>query len=88
MIVALIVALTTGLAAGAISDELLRGRDPRSNAVIVAGVVGGLAGFLAHRAMGSDGLLLGTLAALVGSLIVAFIVRVRMSAAIGRLRVG
>jgi hypothetical protein len=41
-----IVALVVGVIIGLGSDELLRGRDPRSRYVIVAGALGGIAGLI------------------------------------------
>ena len=85
MIVVLIVALIIGAIFGAVSDELLRGGDPRSTRVIVAGIAGAIVGLVARRASGGDGVLIEALTALVGALALAFVMRVRVSAVIARL---
>ena len=77
-----IVALVVGIGVGLVADELIRGRDRRSRYVIVAGVISGLGGLIAGRASGSHGLPLEALTALVGAVLVAFVTRVRISAAI------
>jgi uncharacterized membrane protein YeaQ/YmgE (transglycosylase-associated protein family) len=84
MILSLISALSVGVIGGVGADELLRGRDPRSSRVIVAGVVGAIAGLIVHRASGGGGTLLSVLAALLGACLTAFATRVRVSAAIAR----
>jgi uncharacterized membrane protein YeaQ/YmgE (transglycosylase-associated protein family) len=85
MIYAAMLMVAVGLLAGIISDELLRGRDPRAGRVVVAGLVGAIVGLNLRRASGNDGLVIGTLSALVGALVLAFIVRARLSAATARL---
>ena len=85
MIIALAVVVLIGVLAGAGADELLRGRDPRSARVIVAGLVGAIVGLVVRRETGSDGVLIGALSGLFGALLVAFIVRIRLSTAIARL---
>lgn len=55
MIVLVIAALAVGLVAGAGADALLRGCDPRSVAVVIAGAVGAAAGLFVRRAVGPDG---------------------------------
>ncbi len=84
--IALIVAAVVGLIGGAGADEALRGRDPRSWLVVVAGIVGAIMGLIARRAFGDDGLLIGGLTALFGALLLACGTRVRRSAAIARIR--
>jgi uncharacterized membrane protein YeaQ/YmgE (transglycosylase-associated protein family) len=84
MIIAFAFVAVIGLATGAVSDELLRGRDPRSRGVILAGLAGAVAGLVVRRGSGSDGLLIGTLSAFVGALILAFIMRVRLSATVSQ----
>jgi hypothetical protein len=60
------------------------GRDPRSRLVVAAGVAGAIAGLVVRRGFGDEGLLIGSLTALVGALLFAFGTRVRLSAAIAR----
>ena len=84
MIIALIVATVVGLLVGVGEDALLRGRDPRSWFVVAAGVVGAIAGLVARRAFGDAGLLIGSLTALFGALLLAFGTRVRRSTGIAR----
>ena len=84
MILALVIMVVVGLLTGIISDEILRGRDPRASRVVVAGLVGSVAGLALRRVAGSDGLVIGMLSAWVGALLLAFIVRVRLSAAVAR----
>jgi uncharacterized membrane protein YeaQ/YmgE (transglycosylase-associated protein family) len=84
MILTLVFALVAGVIGGAGTDELLRGRDPRSSLVIVAGLVGAAVGLIVRHAIGEDGVLVGTLTALVGGVLLAFVVRVRLSVAIAR----
>lgn len=82
MIVLVIAALAVGLVAGAGADALLRGRDPRSVAVVIAGAVGAAAGLFVRRAVGPDGeVLLPLLVALFAGMLAAFVVRVRISTA-------
>lgn len=83
--IAVAVMMVVGLVTGAVSDELLRGRDPRAMGVVGAGLVGAIAGLVLRRVSGTDGLLIGALSALVGALVVAFVVRIRLSGAIARL---
>lgn len=85
MMIALAFMLAVGLVTGAVSDELLRGHDPRATGVVVAGFVGAMAGLVLRRVNGNDGLLIGALSALVGALVLAFVVRIRLSAAAARL---
>lgn len=81
MFVLLIAALAVGIVAGAGADALLRGRDARSTAVLVAGVVGAIVGLFVRRVVGVQGeVLLPLLVALVGGILAAFVVRVRISA--------
>jgi uncharacterized membrane protein YeaQ/YmgE (transglycosylase-associated protein family) len=84
MILTLVFAFVAGVIGGAGTDELLRGRDPRSSLVIVAGLVGAAVGLIVRRAIGEDGVLVGTLTALLGAVLLAFVVRVRLSVAIAR----
>ena len=85
MIIALAIAAVVGLVTGAISDELLRGRDPRATRVLIAGIVGGIAGLVLRRVSGDTEAVIGALSALVGALTLAFIVRIRLSASIAPL---
>jgi uncharacterized membrane protein YeaQ/YmgE (transglycosylase-associated protein family) len=85
MIIALVIMLVVGLVTGGVSDELLRGRDPRATGVVGAGLVGAIAGLVLQRMSENDGLLVGALSAFVGALVLAFVVRIRLSAAIARL---
>jgi len=81
MIVVLIAALALGVVAGAGADALLRGHDPRSAAVVVAGVLGAMVGLFVRRAVGPVGeSLVPLLVAFVGAMLAAFVVRVRISA--------
>ena len=73
-----------GVAAGAAMDELLRGRDRRSTRVIIAGLAGAIGGLLIRRASGGDDALIDAFAALFGAGVLAFVLRARISAAIGR----
>jgi uncharacterized membrane protein YeaQ/YmgE (transglycosylase-associated protein family) len=77
-----IAALVIGVVVGLGADELLRGRDPRSRYVVVAGAVGGVAGLIVQRSIGGNGGITDVLAGLVGAILVAFVTRVRISAAI------
>lgn len=77
-----IAAVALGIAVGLVADELLRGRDPRSRYVVVAGIVGALGGLIARRVVGPETVLLDALSALTGALLLAFLARVRMSATI------
>jgi uncharacterized membrane protein YeaQ/YmgE (transglycosylase-associated protein family) len=85
MILAAVIMVAAGLLTGIISDELLRGRDPRATRVVVAGLVGAIVGLALRRASGNDGLVIGALSAVVGALVLAFIVRARLSATAARL---
>ena len=84
MILTLVFAFVAGVIGGAGTDELLRGRDPRSSLVIVAGLLGAAVGLIIRRAIGEDGVLVGALTALLGAVLLAFVVRVRLSVAIAR----
>ena len=77
-----IVALIVGTGVGFISDELLRGRDSRSRYVVAAGALGGVVGLIAQRTTGGTGGLTDALASVVGALLLGFVTRVRISAAI------
>ena len=78
----MLVALILGAGGGSVADGLRRGRDPRSNAVIAAGIVGGLAGLLVHRSTGTDaGVLLDVLWAFGAAATVACAARARISSA-------
>jgi uncharacterized membrane protein YeaQ/YmgE (transglycosylase-associated protein family) len=82
IVVLLVAALAVGLVAGAGADALLRGRDPRSAAVVIAGVVGAIAGLFMRRAFSAEGeILIPLLVAFFGGMLAAFVVRVRISAA-------
>jgi uncharacterized membrane protein YeaQ/YmgE (transglycosylase-associated protein family) len=77
-IAAILIAVVVGL----VSDELLRGRDARSMYVSVAAAAGGVVGLILQRMTGENGALVGLLAAVVGALLLSFVTRVRISAAI------
>jgi hypothetical protein len=68
-----------GALAGASSDELLRGRDPRSRRVLAAGIVGAIGGLAIQSRMSDHTWLLEVMAALLGALMVASVTRVRIS---------
>lgn len=84
MIVSLIIGIIIGAAGAAVLDALLRGRDPRSFSVLVAGIVGAIAGVAMRRSVGNEGLLVEALTALLGALLLALAARVRISATIAR----
>ena len=79
MITTLVGTCVVGLLAGVSSDELLRGQDPRSRRVLVAGILGAIAGLAIRRGMSDDGWLVEVLAALFGALVAAFAMRIRIS---------
>jgi uncharacterized membrane protein YeaQ/YmgE (transglycosylase-associated protein family) len=84
MIMSVVAACVTGVLVGVSSDELLRGRDPRSRRVMVAGIVGALVALAIRRSMGGDSWLLEVLTVLFGALVVAFATRVRISSTLAR----
>jgi len=65
---------------------LLRGRDPRSVTVVACGLAGALAGAAIRYSSGATNLLIGGLSAVVGGLLLALVVRARISARLERLR--
>lgn len=79
MIVAFVVACVAGVLAGMTCDELVRGGDPRSRRVLVAGIVGAIGGLAVRGTMDDHSLLLEVLTAVVGVLLLAFATRVRIS---------
>jgi hypothetical protein len=86
MLLTLIGALSIGVVVGAAVDELLRVGDTRSRRVIGASLVGAVAGLVVvRRAIGGDDALVGALAAVLGAALLAFALRVRISAAIARM---
>jgi len=80
MIAQTIVAAAVGILAGIGADALLRGRDPRSGVVVACGLAGALAGAAVRYAGDPSDLLMVGLSAALGGLLLAFIVRVRISA--------
>ena len=84
MMLSLVVTIVAGIGAAAGIDELLRGRDPRSRRVIVAGIVGAIAAVTVRRAMGVDGALVDALSAFFGAGLLAFATRARTSATLER----
>lgn len=88
MIFMLIVALVIGVLGGAAADELLRGRDPRSQRVVIAGAIGAFAGLLVRRVagapVGGGDMVVSALMTFLGAALLAFVTRVRLSAAIAR----
>jgi len=84
MMLSLVVVIVAGIGVAAGTDELLRGRDPRSRRVIVAGIIGAIAAVIARRAMGVDGALVDALTAFFGAGLLAFATRAHTSAALAR----
>jgi hypothetical protein len=84
MIIATILAVVVGLLAGGIIDALLRGRDPRSAAVIVWGVCGALAAAVVRYVVGPTDLLIVGLSAVVGGMMLSLMARARVSAQLER----
>jgi hypothetical protein len=84
LILVSVLVLAIGVGAGASTDELLRGRDPRSLLVVVLGVLGAIAGAGVRRFLGTDDVFVVALTALLFAGIVAFVVRVRLSSLAAR----
>ncbi len=81
MIILIIAVVAIGCLAGAGADALLRGSDPSSLAIVLAGLVGAVVGFPIRTAFQpNSGGLVQLLTALLRAMLAAFGVRVRISA--------
>ena len=86
MLTELAIGVVVGILCGTMTDELLRGRDPRSTRVILWGLFGGLLGTALRRLGDQQGLTLIGLSGAVAALLMAFGSRARVSARLDRLR--
>jgi len=86
MLMHITIGVIVGIVCGAVTDELLRGADPRSAYVVGWGVLGGVVGMAIRVFSGPQGNTLIALSAAVGGLLLAFGSRARVSAQLERLR--
>jgi hypothetical protein len=84
MIIATILAVAAGLLVGIGIDALLRGRDPRSAAVVLWAVCGALAAGVVRYVVGPTDALIVGLSAVVGGMMLALAARARVSAQLER----